>query len=322
MKLVHGFRYALLLSVISGIASAQSYPQKPIRLIVTFAAGGGADFMGRLVGQKLDEAWRQPVIIDNRAGANGAIGNEAVAKAAPDGYTLLLGAAGPLTIAPVLYPKLPFDTVRDFAPVSLLAHSPFALVVHPSIPARTPKDLIALARAKPGKLNFGSSGTGGSPHLAGELFKNLAKIDIVHVPYKGLAPAITDLIAGQIDLIFADLNLVQQQVQAGKLRALAVTGAQRSTIMPELPTVAETVLPGYQAGTWYGVLAPAGTPRDIVVKLNTEINRILATDEMRQRLATQGAERAPGTPEQFSAFIRTELDKWAKVVKAADLRID
>ena len=302
-------------------AFAQSYPNKPVRLIVTFAPGGGADFMGRLIGQKLSESFGQSVVIENRAGAGGSIGNEAVAKAAPDGYTLLLGAAGALVIAPWLYAKLPFDTVKDFAPISLLATVPFALTVHPSIPANTVPELIALARANPGKLNYGSSGEGGAPHLAGELMKSMAKIDMVHVPYKGLSPAITDLIGGQLGLIFADVNLVNPHIHAGKLKGLAVTGAQRSPIMPQLPTVAEAALPGYQAGTWYGLLAPAGTPRDVVARLNGEVLRVLSTAEMKERFATQGAEPAGNSPEQFASFIKTELDKWAKVVKAANIKL-
>ena len=301
---------------------AQNYPNKPIKLIVTFAAGGGADFMGRLIGQKLAETRGQPVIVDNRAGAGGAIGNEAVAKAAPDGYTLLLGAAGPLVISPALYAKMNYDVLKDLAPITLLAHVPFALCAHPSVPANNVKDLISLAKRRPGKLNFGSSGTAGAPHLAGELFKASAGVDLVHVPYKGLAPAITDLIGGQLDLIFADVNLVKQHVDGNRLRGLAVTGATRSAIMPQLPTVSEAALPGYQAGTWYGVLAPSGVPREVIAKLNVEISRILASSEIRERLATQGAEPAGNTPEQFAAMIKAELNKWAKVVEAANIKLD
>ena len=301
---------------------AQSYPNKPVKMIVTFAAGGGADFMGRLIGQKLTETMGQPVIVDNRAGAGGAIGNEAVAKAPPDGYTLLLGAAGPLVISPALYAKMSYDVVKDLAPVTLLAHVPFALCAHPSVPAATVKELIALAKRTPGKLNFGSSGTAGAPHLAGELFKASAGVDLLHVPYKGLAPAITDLIGGQLDLIFADVNLVKPHVEGKRIRGLAVTGATRSAILPQLPTVSEAALPGYQAGTWYGVLAPAGVSREIIAKLHAEIIRILGSAEIKERLATQGAEPAGNTPEQFAAMIRAELDKWAKVVKAANIKLD
>jgi tripartite-type tricarboxylate transporter receptor subunit TctC len=322
MKVLRMMLAGCALAALGMTAAAQTYPSKPIRLIVTFPAGGGADFMGRLIGQKLSESFGQSVIIDNRAGAGGAIGNEAVAKAPADGYSLLLGAAGALVIAHALYAKLPFDTVKDFAPIALLGHVQFAVVTHPSIPARSTKELIALARANPGKLNFGSSGNGGAPHLAGELFKSMAKIEMVHVPYKGLAAAITDLIGGQLEVLFADLNLVQPHIQTRRLRGLAVTGDKRSALMPDLPTVAESALPGYQAGTWYGVLAPAGTPREIIVRLNNEINRILGSNDIKERFATQGAERANVTPEQFAAYIRSELDKWAKVVKAANIKVE
>jgi tripartite-type tricarboxylate transporter receptor subunit TctC len=235
---------------------------------------------------------------------------------------LLLGAAGPLVIAPTLSQKLPFDTVRDFAPISLLASVAFALAAHPSVPATSVKALIALARAKPGTLNYGSSGTGGAPHLAGELFQTMTQVKLVHVPYKGLSPAITDLIGGQLDLIFADLNLVEPHLASGRLRGIAVTSGKRSTLMPRLPTVAEAGVDGYQAGTWYGVLAPAATPRDIVVKLNTDINRILGNSDVKERLATQGAESAQMTPEQFAAFIRSELEKWTRLVKSANIRLE
>ena len=278
--------------------------------------------MGRLIGQKLSETLGQPVIVDNRAGAGGAIGNEAVTKAAPDGYTLLLGAAGPLVISPALYAKLPYDIVKDLAPITLLAHVPFALCAHPSVPANNVTELIALAKRRPGRLNFGSAGTAGAPHLAGELFKASAGVDLVHVPYKGLAPAITDLIGGQLDLVFADVNLVKQHVEGKRLRGLAVTGITRSAIMPQLPTVSEAALPGYQAGTWYGVLAPSGVPREVIAKLHAEISRLLASGEMKERLATQGAEPAGNTPEQFAAMIRAELEKWAKVVKAANIKLE
>ena len=301
---------------------AQTYPNKSIRLIVTFAAGGGADFMGRLIGQKLGEGYRQTVVVDNRAGAGGAIGNEVVARAPPDGYTLLLGAAGPLVIAPALYQKLLYDTVRDYAPITLLASAAFALTTHPSVPATSVKELLALARANPGKLNYGSSGTGGAPHLAGELFQTMAKVKLVHVTYKGLSPAIIDLIGGQLDLIFADLNLVGPHFESGRLRGIAVTSAKRSSLIPGLPTVAEAGIGSYQAGTWYGVLAPAATPRDIVVKLNADINRILGNNDVRERLATQGAEGTQMTPEQFAAFIRSELEKWARLVKSANIRLE
>ena len=303
-------------------APAQNYPVKPVRMIVTFAPGGGADFVGRVVGQKLSELLGHAVVIDNRAGANGAIGNEAVAKSAPDGYTLLLGAAGPLTISPHLYAKLPFDTLRDYAPIALAASSAFAVTLHPSVPANSARDLIALARARPGKLNYGSSGTGGSPHLATVLFASMTGTDLVHVPYKGLAPALTDLMGGQVDLLFADVGLVFPHRKAGKLKALAVTGEKRSSVMPDLPTVAESGLAGYQTGTWYGILAPTGTSPDIISRLNQETIKVLALPEVKERFLTQAIEPAGSTPAQFAAYIRSELDKWARVIKAGGIKVE
>ena len=303
-------------------ATAQSYPVKPIRMIVTFAPGGGADFVGRVVGQKLSEALAQPVVIDNRAGANGAIGNEAVAKAPPDGYTLLLGAAGPLTISPSLYAKLPFDSVRDYAPIALAASSAFAVSLHPSVPANSIKDLIALARTRSGKLNYGSSGTGGSPHLATVLFASMTGTNLTHVPYKGLAPALTDLMGGQVDLLFADVGLVLPHRKSGKLKAIAVTGEKRSSVMADLPTIAESGLAGYQTGTWYGILAPAGTPPEIVARLNHETVRVVGLPDVKERFLTLAIEPAGSTPAQFASYIRSEIDKWAKVIKAGGIKVE
>jgi len=313
---------AAVLAAPAAVAHAQGYPSKPIRMVVTFAAGGGADFVGRLLAQRLTESFGQTVVVDNRAGANGAIGNEAVAKAPPDGYTLLLGAAGPLTVSPALYAKLPFDTLRDFAPITLAASSPFTFALHPSVPARSLKEFIALARSQPGKLNFGSSGTGGSPHLAGELLKSMAKIDVVHVPYKGLGPAITDLLGGQVDMVVADVSLVLPHEKAGRLRALAVTSPERSSVMSHVPTVNEAAIPGYAAGTWYGLLAPAATPPDILTRLHAETVKILASPAMRERLATQGSEPGGNTSAQFGAFLRAEIDKWRALVKAANIKVE
>ena len=307
--------------VAAGACNAQGYPVRPVRIIVQFAAGGGADFVARVLSTKLTELLGQSVVVDNRPGANGAIANELVAKSAPDGYTLLLGAAGPLTISPALFPSLPFDTLRDFAPVSLAASSPFCIAMHPSVPASSVKELIALAKGRPGKLTFGTSGTGGAPHLAGELFMSMAGVNLVHVPYKGLGPAITDLLGGQIDISIADVGLVAGQINAKKLKAVAVTGSKRSSLLPELPTVAESALPGYEAGTWYGVLAPRGTPAETVHKLNAEMLKVLAMADVRERFKTQGADSAGTTPEEFQAMLRTELAKWAKLVKAARIEI-
>ena len=303
-------------------APAQTWPDRPIKLVVTFPAGGGADFVGRALAPKLTEALGQPVVVDNRGGANGAIGNEAVAKSAPDGYTLLLGAAGALTIAPHLYAKQAVDTFRDFIPVSLVGSSPFVLAVNPSVPAKTVAELTALAKANPGKLNCGSSGTGGAPHLACELYKSVTGAQIVHVPYKGLAPAITDLLGGNVQVLFADIGLIAPHVKAGTLRALAVTGTQRTPALPDVPTMIEAGVPGYTAGTWYGVLAPAGTPPAIVKRLNTDIAKALASPDLRAQFADQAVVAAGGTPEEFAALIRADYDKWGKVIKDANIKAE
>lgn len=303
-------------------AAAQTYAAKPVRMIVTFAAGGGADFVARAVGQKLSEALGQPVVVDNRAGAGGVIGNEVVAKAQPDGYTLLLGAAGPMTIVPHLYGKVPFDTLRDYAPIVLAAASGFTVTLHPSVPANSVSDLIQLAKQRPGALNYGSSGTGGSPHLATVLFAMTSGTKLNHIPYKGLGPALTDLMGGQIDLLFADVGLVAPHRKAGKVKAIAVTSDKRSSLMPELPTIAESGLRGYQAGTWYGIFAPTGTPPEIVARLNQESLKVLAQPDLKERFLTQGLEVAGGTPAQFAAYLRAELDKWAKVIKANNIKVE
>ena len=303
-------------------ASAQPYPNKPVRLIVTFAAGGGTDLAARAVAPKLSEALGQPVVIENRAGANGAVGAEATAKAAPDGYTLMVGAAGTLAVAPHLNSKMPFDTFKDFAPVSLLATSPFVVTVNPGVKAESLRDLLALAKAQPGKLSFGSSGTGGAPQLAGELFKAQAGVDMLHVPYKGLGPALTDLLGGQIQIVFADVGLVTANLKAGKLRGLAITSAARSVVLPDLPTVAEAGVPGYAAGTWYGVFAPAATPAPVIARLSDEIRKVLALPEVRNALLAQGVEASGNTPEQYAAFLREEYNKWGKVIRDANIKAE
>ena len=316
--------YVLLIGAGLGAASlaaAQNYPARPVRVVVQFAAGGGADFVARVLAAKLTDLLGQSVVVDNKPGANGAIASEQVAKATPDGYTLLLGAAGPLTVSPAVIASLPYDTLRDFAPVALAASSPFCVTLHPSVPADSIATLIALAKSRPGKLSFGSSGTGGSPHLAGELFMSMAGVNMVHVPYKGLAPAINDLIGGQIEISFADVGLVMGQVNAKKLKALAVTGVKRSSVAPQVPTVAEAGLSGYEAGTWYGVLAPRGTPVEIVRRLNTEILKVLEMADVKERLKTQGADPAGNSPEEFQELLRRELAKWTKLVKAARIEL-
>jgi tripartite-type tricarboxylate transporter receptor subunit TctC len=296
---------------------AQDYPNKPIRLIVQYAAGGGADFVARIVSQDLSQRLGQSVVVENRAGANGAIANQAAASSAPDGYTLLLGAAGPMVINPHIYGSGAVDTLKDFVPIAIAATSPFAVTLHPSVQANSLADLTALAKARPGTLNFGTSGNGGAPHLAAELYQSMAGVKLVHVPYKGLAPAINDLIAGQVQLAFADVGLVMAHVKAGKLKAVAVTSAKRSSVLPELPTIAESGLPGYQANTWYGVFAPAGTPPAIIEKLSAAIREGLALPAVKERLASQALEPVDMNAAQFASFVQSDYGKWGKVVKDA-----
>lgn len=304
------------------IANAQSFPVRPIRWIVTYPPGGPTDVIARAVGSKLAAAWGQQIVIDNRAGAGGIIGTELAAKAVPDGYTLLFGTSAGLTINPALSNKLPYDAVKDFAPVSLLVLNPQLLVVHPSVAANTVKELIALAKARPGQLNYASVGQGSPNHLGMELFKALTGTAMVHVPYKGTGPALTDLLGGQIQLMFNSMPSVLPLVSGGKLKALAVGSAQRSAAIPDIPTVAEAGVPGFENVTWYGMFAPAKTPREIVAKLNREVVRILAEPEMAQRLAGQGAEPRSSTPDELAKFMQVESARWKKVIKAANIRLD
>ena len=304
------------------LAQAPSYPSKPIRLVVPFPPGGTTDILAREVAQKLTDAWGQSVVVDNRPGAGGNIGAELVAKAAPDGYTLLMGTVGTHAINSSLYAKLPYDHVKDFAPVILVADVPNVLVVNPALPVNSVAELIAYAKSNPGKLNFASSGNGTSIHLSGELLKTMAGVQMVHVPYKGSAPALTDLVGGQVQLMFDNLPSSLPQIKAGKLRAIAVTSATRAAALPDVPTVAEAGLPGFEATSWFGVLAPAGTPQAIVAKLNVEIARWLATPEAQERLRGQGANAAGGSPEDFAKHIAAETAKWAKVVKESGAKID
>lgn len=303
-------------------ASAQTYPTKPIRLIVGSAPGGPIDFSARLTAQKLTEALGQSVVVDNRTGAGGTIGTEYVAKAAPDGYTLLMASAATLCITPNLYPKIPYDTLRDFAPISTVAAVSYVLVVHPSIPVKTVQEFIALAKAEPGRLRFGSAGSGSVTHLGVELFKSMAGVDLLHVPYKGAGPAMIDLIGGQLDFMLDSLLTSTPLVKAGKLRALAQTGMRRSVVWPELPTVSETVLPGYEVSTWFGLVAPAATPRELIVKLNWAIVKGLGHAEIRERLLMQGLEPVGNSPEEFGKLIRDELPKWARIVKVSGAKVD
>ena len=305
----------------SAAANAQ-YPARPIRLVVPFPAGGPTDIVGRTISQKLSEALGQTIIIDNRAGAGGVIGTEHVAKAPPDGYTLLVGTIGGLAVAMSLYPNRGYDTLRDFAPVTQAVTVTNILVVHPSLPVKSVRDLLALARAKPGTLNYASSGSGTVTHLAGELLKTMAHVNIVHIPFKGGAPALTALMSGEVEMSFENSLIIVPHIKAGRARAIAVTGAQRSKLMPDLPTIAEGGLPGYNASGWYGFVAPAAVPKDIVARLAADIARVLRMPDVVERLSGQGAEPVGGTPEQFGAFIRTEIDKWTRLVKTANMKAD
>jgi tripartite-type tricarboxylate transporter receptor subunit TctC len=310
---------ALLLSAASALA--QSYPAKPIKIVVPFPAGGIADLYARLVGARLTDAWGQPIVIENRTGAGGNIGADTVAKSPPDGYTLVMGSFGTHAVNVSLFAKMPYDPVKDFAPIILVLEAEGLLVVHPAVPAQSVLDLIAYGRAHPGKLTYASAGMGTASHLAGELFKTMAKVEMTHVPYKGNVPAITDLLAGQTSLLFGTMPTVLPHAKAGKLRALATIGSVRSAAAPELPTVAET-LPGFEVNNWVGLLAPAGTPNDIVRKWNVEVNRIMTGADIKQRLPVEGARYSPNTPEEFGAFIKSEIAKWAPVVKASGARVD
>lgn len=305
-----------------GPAAAQAWPAKPIRMVIPFPAGGTTDILGRIAAQKLSESLGQQVIPDNRPGAAGNIGTEVVAKAAPDGYMLLTAPGSTLTIHPSLYAKLGFDPLRDFAPVTVLAAVPNVLVVHPSLPARSVKELIALAKAKPDALNYASTGAGQSTHLAMELFKTMAGVKITHVPYKGSAPAVTDLLGGHVSLMFDNMPSAAPHVKAGKLRPLAVSTLKRSPLLPEIPTVAEAGLPGFEVSVWFAVLAPAGTPRAVVDRLNQVLVNALQAPDVRERLSSQGAEPIGNSPEQFTALMKRDLAKWAKVVKAAEIKLD
>jgi tripartite-type tricarboxylate transporter receptor subunit TctC len=312
-----------LASLVTPLAGAQpAYPSKPVRLVVPFPAGGTTDLLARAAAQKLFEAWGQQVIVDNRPGAAGNIGAELVAKAPPDGYTLLMGTVGTHAINTSLYAKMPYDHVKDFTPVILVAGVPNVLVVNPGVPVNSVAELIAYAKANPGKLNFASSGSGTSIHLSGELFKTMTGVQMTHVPYKGSAPALTDLIGGQVQLMFDNLPSSLALIKGGKLKALAVTSLQRSAALPDVPTVAESGLPGFEASSWFGLLAPAGTPKDIIAKLNGEVAKWLATPEAREKMAAQGAIPAGKSPEDFVRHIAAETAKWQKVVKESGAKVD
>jgi tripartite-type tricarboxylate transporter receptor subunit TctC len=302
-------------------AGAQNYPAKPVRIVVPFPAGGGVDLTARTVGQKLTDYLGQQVVIDNRAGAAGTIGAEHVAKSAPDGYTLLVAGPGSVAVAPLLFPKLGYNPLKDLAPITMLVTMPYIIVAHPSVPAKNAAELIALAKANPGKLNMASGGAGTGQHLAGELFNVLAGIKMIHIPYKGTAPAIADIMGGHADLTFSDPSVLPQ-LHAGRLKVLGVSGTKRYPPLPDVPTVNESGLPGFDALNWYPLMAPAGTPRDLVMKLNTEAIKALNSPDVRDKLMAQGLIPAPMSPEQLGQFIREDYERWARVIKAANVKLD
>jgi tripartite-type tricarboxylate transporter receptor subunit TctC len=320
------FRHALLLlpaciALAAAHAGAQSYPVKPVRVIVPFPPGSGADITTRLVAPRLSETLGQQLVVENRAGAAGNVGAEVAARAAPDGYTLLTAPAS-IAISQTLYKKLPFDLVRDFQPVAMLASVPFLLVVHPSLPAKNVKELVALAKSRPGQINYASTGSGSSPHLTAEMLKMETRIDVVHVPYKGTPLAVTDLLTGQVSFMFANALSVLPQVSAGRLRALGITSAKRSATTPQVPTMAESGMPGFESGTWYALLAPSGTPREVVTRLSGDVARLTQNADLREKLAAQGAEALTMTPEQTGAYIKREIAKWGKVVRASGATVE
>ena len=314
-----GVAAVVMLAFFAILAHAQEYPNRPVRIVVPFAAGGPNDIIARLIAHKLGEALGQQVVVDNRPGAGGNIGTDSVAKAAADGYTLLSAGPGSLIMNPLMG-KVPYDTARDFAPVSVMATAPNVLVVHPSVPAKSVRELIALAREQPGRLNYASGGTGSSAHLAVALFAAMAGIDIAHVPYKGTGPGLNDLLGGQVQLAIFGIPPVLPHIRSGKLRALGVTGKQRSAELADVPTVDEAGVPGYEMNPWYGLLAPAGTPPPILRRLSAEVTRIVRTAEMREKLAAQGAEPGGGTPEETAAMIRADTVLWTRVIREAGIR--
>lgn len=301
-------------------SSGQTYPAKPIRIVVPFTPGGPNDILARMMGQKLTESWGQQVIIDNRPGGGTVIGTEAVAHSAPDGYTLLMVSTSQ-AVNPSLRPKLPFDTLKDFSPLIQLVNSPNVLVTHPSVPVRTVRDLINLAKARPGQIAYASGGTGAATHLAGELLQSMAKVEFIHVPYRGASPATVDLISGQVSFMFGTIQPTLPHIKAGKLRAIAVSGLKRVPILPAVPPVAET-LPGFDADSWYGIFVPAGTPAPVIAKLNAEMGRILHTPEIAERLRREGTEPVGGSPEQFGKLFRSAVVTWGKVIREAGIRLD
>lgn len=318
----NGLRMMVAISIVAlaGVAFAQDFPVKPIRLVDGYAPGGGTDVIARLMSAKLAELLGQSVVVENRPGATGTIGAATVVRAPPDGYTLLVGLSSTIAVSPSLLAKLPYDTLRDLVAVAQVVTFPNVLVVHPSVPTRNLKDLIALAKARPNTLNYASGGLGTSNHLAGELLKSMAKVSIAHVPYKGGGPAVIAILGGEVDMLFATMPSATGFVRNGRLRPLAVTGPQRSAALPDVPTMIESGLPGFEVVSWMGMLAPAATPREVIVKLNTAINAVMGNADVRARIAEQASDVVTGTPEQFAALIRRDTERWAKVIREAGIK--
>ena len=306
-------------ALLSGHAAAQNFPTKPVRMIVAFPPGGATDIVARIVSQKLSEMWGQQVLVDNRGGAAGTIGTDLMAKSPPDGYNLFMATMGNLTANTVLYHNLPFDVERDLAPVTLVVKVHFVMVAYPSFPPKNVQELIALAKAKPGEINYASSGAGGAPHLGGELFKSMAGVDLTHVPYKGSGPSFADLLGGQVSLTIDSLAQALPYIKSGRLRALAVTGSRRAPMLPDVPTVAESGVPGYELTNWFGLVTRAGTPREIINRVNANVVKVLQMPDVRERLLGMALDPVGDTPEQFGAYIKSETAKWAKLIKEAGI---
>src|SRR5262245_2609659 len=322
----HAMHITPVVATLAGVllawpAAAQTFPAKPVRIIVAFPPGGGVDIVARTMGSRLTELWRQPVVVENRPGASGVIGTEAAARSAPDGHTLFIGTLGNLTANQYLYPKMPVDPLRDLAPLTQVVAVHFVMVAHPSLPAKNVKELIALARARPGQINYASSGPGGAPHLGAELFKSMTRVDMVHVPYKGSGLSFIDLLAGQVSLTCDSQLQSLPYIKAGRLRALAVLGGKRSPLLPDIATVGETV-PGYELTNWFGMTVPATTPQDLIKKLYADVSKVLQQADFREKIAGMGADVIGSTPEQFGAFMKSESAKWGKVIREANIKAE
>jgi len=319
---IHAGVAVVLALIAGGAVAAESYPAKTVRIVVPFAAGGSTDLLARSIAQRLNEAWKQPVLVDNRAGGGGIVGSDHVAKSAPDGYTILMGTPTTLAVAATLYAKLPYDPQRDFAPITEIAFIPQLLSVHPTIPTRSVKELVALARARPGDLNYGTAGSGSTSHMAMELFLSMAKIRMTHVPYKGTGPALTDLLGGHLSLMFDVVMTTLPHMQAGKLRAIGISSLERHPVTPDVPTIAESGYPGYEALVWFGFVAPAKTPPEIVRRIQEEVGRALKTPAMRDLLGSQGLVIVANTPAEFGKRVGVEIVKWRKVIQEAGIKLE